>query len=131
MRKLKLLLAALALLAGGTTYAVDYKVDQRFTSIAELDGKLFAVVDETSEKAMGIGITGHGSGWDMYFGTYAEAYTSNACYYKIEPAQGEGVNGCYYLRTYKKMARCIQHGMLANLAISIHRQERVATLPLV
>lgn len=86
---------------GGATYADEYEVDQRFTSIAELDGKLFAVVDETSEKAMGIGITGHGSGWDMYFGTYAEAYTSNACYYKIEPAQGEGVNDCYYLRTYK------------------------------
>ena len=86
---------------GLSVNAADYKIDQRFATIDDLDGKYFAVVDESSSTAMGIGITGHGNGWDMYFGTYAEAYASNACYYKLEAAQGDGVEGCYYLRTYK------------------------------
>jgi hypothetical protein len=49
---------------------------------------------------MGIGVTGHNNGWDMYFGTYNEAYASNACFYKIEAAEGDGVGGYYYLRSY-------------------------------
>jgi len=82
------------------TSAADMVVGQRFTSIEDLDGKFFAVVSETSAKAMGIGIPNHGSGWDMYFGTYNEAYASNACYYKISAAQGDGVGGYYYLQAY-------------------------------
>lgn len=102
MRKLKLFFAALALLVGGSNsvWAADKVVGERFTSLQNLNGKLFAVVDETSSKAMGIGVAGHNNGWDMYFGTYNEAFASNACYYKIEQAQGEGVSNYYYLRTY-------------------------------
>ena len=76
--------------------AADYRIDQRFTSIADLDGKLFAVLDESSTTAMGFGIPNHGSAWDMYFGTYNEAYTSNACFLKTEAAS----DGYYYLHTY-------------------------------
>jgi len=101
MKKLKLMVVAFMAMAGLSVHADEYLVGQRFTSIAELDGNVFAVVDETSEKAMAIGVPNHGNGWDMYFGTYAEACTSNACYYKIEPARGDGVDGCYYLRALK------------------------------
>lgn len=101
MRKLKLLLVAFLAMCGLCANAADIKVDQRFSTIPDLDGKLFAIVNETNNVAMGIGISGHGNGWDMYFGTYAEAFGSNACFYKIEAAKGEGVTGYYYLRTYK------------------------------
>jgi len=101
MKKLKLLFVVFMAMAGLSVHADEYLVGQRFTSIAELDGKIFAVVDEASGKAMSIGVSGHGNGWDMYFGTYAEASTSNACFYKIEPARGDGVDGCYYLRALK------------------------------
>ena len=105
MRLITKLWATLLLLcvAGVANAATEYVVDQKFTSIAALDGQQFAIVDETPETptAMGIGISGHGSGWDMYFGTFTEAYNSNACFYKLEAAQGEGLDGYYYLRTYK------------------------------
>jgi len=89
--------------AGVANAATEYEVDQKFTTIAELDGKSFAIVDETptTPTAMGIGISGHGQGWDMYFGTITEAYNSNTCFYKLEAVTTEGLEGNYYLRTYK------------------------------
>lgn len=99
MKKQKLLLLALMATCGLSVNAADYKVDQRFATIDDLNGKFFAVVDETSEKAMAIGDPSR-NGWDMYFTDYAAAYTSNACYYKIEAAQGDGVGGYYYLQAY-------------------------------
>lgn len=105
MRLITKLWATLLLLcvAGVANAATKYVVDQKFTSVAALEGQQFAIVDETPETptAMGIGISGHGNGWDMYFGTITEAYSSNACFYKLEAAQGEGLDGYYYLRTYK------------------------------
>ena len=101
MRKLKLLLVAYMAMLGLSVNAADYKVDQKFTSVAELDGKFFAILNEDAGKAIGFGVSGHGSGWDMYFGTYAEAYTSNACYFKISAAEGDGLGGKYYLQVYK------------------------------
>ena len=105
MRLITKLWATLLLLcvAGVANAATEYEVDQRFTSISDLDGKSFAIVDETptTPTAMGIGITGHGQGWDMYFGTITEAYNSNACFYKLEAVTTEGLEGYYYLRTYK------------------------------
>ncbi|MBR0048554.1 MAG: DUF5013 domain-containing protein [Prevotella sp.] len=101
MKKLKLLMVAFMAMVGLGANAADYKVDQRFSTIDELDGKLFAVVNETAETAIGFGVPNHGNEWDMYFGTYAEAYTSNACYFKISAAQGDGLDGYYYLQAYK------------------------------
>ena len=105
MRLITKLWATLLLLcvAGVASAATEYEVDQRFTSISDLDGKSFAIVDETptTPTAMGIGITGHGQGWDMYFGTITEAFNSNACFYKLEAVTTEGLEGYYYLRTYK------------------------------
>ena len=80
MRKLKLLMLVFMATCGLSVNAADKVVGERFTKIADLDGKLFAVVDESTSTAMGFGISGHGSSWDMYFGTYNEAYESNACY---------------------------------------------------
>ena len=88
-------------IAGVANAATEYEIDQKFTSIAALEGKMFAIADETSSKALGIGVAGHANGWDSYFGTYTEVYASNACYYKIEAAQGDDVSGYYYLRTFK------------------------------
>ena len=87
--------------AGVANAATEYEIDQKFTSIAELDGVLFGIADETSATALGIGVAGHANGWDSYFGTYTEAYTSNACYYKLEAVQTEGLTDYYYLRTFK------------------------------
>ena len=105
MRLITKLWATLLLLcvAGVANAATEYEVDQKFTTIAELDGKSFAIVDETptTPTAMGIGISGHGNGWDMYFGTITEAYNSNTCFYKLEAVTTEGLEGNYYLRTYK------------------------------
>ena len=105
MRLITKLWATLLLLcvAGVANAAKEYEVDQKFSTIAELDGKSFAIVDisPATPTAMGIGIPNHGNGWDMYFGTITEAYNSNACFYKLEAAQGEGLDGYYYLRTYK------------------------------
>ena len=89
---------------GATAWAAnEYEVDEKFTTIDALDGQRFAIVDETPDTptGMGIGVSGHGSGWDMYFGTITEAYNSNACYYQLEAVQTEGLEGYYYLRTYK------------------------------
>ena len=97
----KWILTFALLCIAGVINATEYELDQKFTSLAELDGKSFAIVNETASTAMGIGIPNHGNGWDMYFGSYAEAYASNACFYKIEAAQGEGLESYYYLRTYK------------------------------
>ena len=44
MKKLKLLLLALMATCGLSVNATDYKVDQRFTTIDDLNGKFFAVV---------------------------------------------------------------------------------------
>ncbi len=96
MRKLKLLMVAFMAMCGLSVNAADMVVGQKFTSIEELDGKLFAVVDESTSTAMGFGIPNHGNSWDMYFGTYNEAYASNACYLKIEAAS----EGYCYLHTY-------------------------------
>lgn len=96
MKKLKLLFAAFMATCGLSVNAADKVVGDRFTSIEDLDGKLFAVVDESTSTAMGFGIPGHGNVWDMYFGTYNEAYASNACYLKIETAS----DGYCYLHTY-------------------------------
>lgn len=81
---------------GLSVNAANKVVGERFTTIGDLDGKLFAVVDESSSTAMGFGIPDHGNGWDMYFGTYNQAYESNACYLKMEAAS----DGEYYLHTY-------------------------------
>ena len=83
-------------MCGLSVNAADMVIGQRFTSIEDLDGKLFAVVDESASTAMGFGIPNHGNSWDMYFGTYNEAYASNACYLKIEAAS----EGYCYLHTY-------------------------------
>jgi hypothetical protein len=96
MKKLKLLLLALMATCGLSLNAANKVVGDRFTSLEDLDGKLFAVVDETSSIAMGFGVSGHGNSWDMYFGTYNEVYNSNACYLKIETAS----DGYCYLHTY-------------------------------
>ena len=92
-------------IVGGTKVyaATEYEIDQKFTSISDLEGQAFAIVDASlaTPTAMGIGVSGHGGGWDMYFGTITETYNSNACFYQLEAAKGEGLEGYYYLRTYK------------------------------
>ena len=102
----KMLLSLLCVvIVGGTKVyaATEYEIDQKFTSISDLEGQAFAIVDASlaTPTAMGIGVSGHGGGWDMYFGTITETYNSNACFYQLEAAKGEGLEGYYYLRTYK------------------------------
>ena len=89
-------MVAFLAMIGSSAYAVDYIIDQRFTSVAELDGKLFTVVNETESKAFCFP-----GAQDLAYSSYADAMGSNSYFFKLEAAQGEGVEGYYYLRTYK------------------------------
>ena len=54
MRLITKLWATLLLLcvAGVASAATEYEVDQKFTSVAALEGQLFAIVNETDGKAI-------------------------------------------------------------------------------
>ena len=96
MRKLKLLMVAFWAMLGSSAYAAEYEIDQKFTSIAELDGKLFSIVNEDEAKAFCFP-----SNQDLAYSSYSDAMSAKSYFFKLETAQGEGVEGCYYLRTYQ------------------------------
>ena len=100
MRKTKLLLVAFLAMLGSSVSAVEYEIDERLTSIEDLEGKLFAILNEDEEKAFCFGLEGKAD-QDMQYVSFSDAFTSSkACYLKLEHAQGEGVTDYYYLRTY-------------------------------
>ena len=70
MRKFTKLFLTFALLciAGVANAATEYEIDQKFTSIAELDGQSFAIVNEAEGKAVF-----NPQNQDLAFGTYSEA----------------------------------------------------------
>ena len=73
---------ALALLIGGTTTAsasYEIQLGTKYTSVASLSGKVFAIADETAGKAF-YGPTG-GYGHEVGFGVYSTAFTNDVNYY--------------------------------------------------
>ena len=95
MRKLKLLLLAFMATLGLSVNAAVYVIDETFTSLDGLDETLFSIVNESEGKAFCFP-----TNQDMAYQSYADAVNANSYYFKLEPAQGEGVEGYYYLRTY-------------------------------
>ena len=90
MRKTKLLLVAFLAMLGSSVSAAEYEIDEKLTSVAALDGKLFAIVDETDLKAF---CFGYGeNGWDMFYKAYndGDAQSAKACYFKLSAASGDG-----------------------------------------
>ncbi len=71
----------------------SYGIDQRFTSIADLSGQSFAIVNESEGKAI-YGTTAQNLGYDTYQNAYQS--TNSAYYFKLE----DGPDGSYLLRAY-------------------------------
>lgn len=101
MRKTKLLLVAFMAMVGLSSYALDYVVDQTFTSIDDLinNGTLFSIVNTDDEKGL---CFGNPTEQNMYYDTYTNMVENQLSYtFKLEHAQGDGVESYYYLRPYK------------------------------
>ena len=61
---------------GSSVSAAEYEIDEKLTSVAALDGKLFAIVDETDLKAF---CFGYGeNGWDMFYKAYNDGDAQSA-----------------------------------------------------
>lgn len=83
MKKL-LLSCALLLGMGGVSSAAEYEIDQKFTSVADLDGKLFMIVNETDGKAIY-----NVDNQNLKYDTYANAVTGTAYMWKINAVAGQ------------------------------------------
>ncbi len=88
-------------IVGGTKVyaATEYEIDQKFTSVSELDGQLVAIVNETDAKAI-YNINNQNLAYD----TYANAVAGTAYLWKIHSLAGEAdsvVQSCYALEAVK------------------------------
>ena len=98
MKKL-LLLGIMLLGMGGVIFAADYEIDQKFTSIAALEGKRFIIVNETESKAI-YDVKDQNLAYD----SYAKAVTGTAYQWVLESLADnadESVRDCYTLRLVK------------------------------
>ena len=68
----KYLLTLLLLGIASVVNASEYEIDQKFTSVASLDGQLFAIVNETDEKAI-YNIDNQNLAYDSYSSAVAGA----------------------------------------------------------
>ena len=85
----KLMLVLLWCIVGTTGAYADFVLDEKITSIDDLAGMKFAIVDEASGKA--IYCKGDAENWRMVFGSYADAFASSnkAIQFRIQ-AEGNG-----------------------------------------
>ena len=84
----KLLLSCMMLLGlGGSSYAVEYEIDTKFTSVGEIGSTLFMIVNE-SEKSAFYNVNAQNLAYD----TYATAVTGNAYLWKLSSLAGAGVD---------------------------------------
>ena len=81
MRLITKLWATLLLLcvAGVTNAATEYEIDQRFTSVAALDGQKFVIVNETDNKAIY-----NSDAQNLKIGSFEEAMAGASCEYVLE-----------------------------------------------
>lgn len=90
--KLFLALAMIFVAANASAALKEYEVDTRYTTIKDLEGKAFYIVNETDGKAL-YGTNNQNLGYDVYG---AATNTSNSGYtWKIEAS---AVDGCYRFR---------------------------------
>lgn len=87
-------------MVGLSSFAKEFVVDQKFTTVGALDGVLFFIVDETDQNAFCFGYGDNG--WDMFYKSYrtGDAQTAKACQFKLSAASGDGADGYYYLQAY-------------------------------
>ena len=71
--------------AGVVNAATEYEIDQKFTSVAALDGQLFAIVNETDAKAIY-----NKDNQNLAYDTYTNATAGAAYLWKIHSLAGEG-----------------------------------------
>ena len=69
---------------GGTICAAEYEIDQKFTSVAALDGQLFMIVNETEGKAIY-----NVDNQNLKYDTYANAVTGTAYMWKLNAVAGQ------------------------------------------
>ena len=71
--------------AGVANAATEYEVDQKFTSVAALDGQLFAIVNETDAKAIY-----NKDAQNLAYDAYTNAVAGAAYLWKLHSLAGEG-----------------------------------------
>lgn len=101
---------------GGVISAADYEVDQKFTSVAELEGKRFVIVNETESKAI-YDVNNQNLAYD----TYAKAVTGTAYSWVLESLADnadESVKDCYTLRLVKPDGT--NHSFWGNSAVYLN-----------
>ena len=111
MRKFTKSLMALVLLIGGTTTAnASLQPGTKYTSVDQLSGKVFAIVDEAAGKAF-YGPTG-GYGHEVGFDVYATAFTNdvNFYYFKLVDIPAEKIAEKPELAGYTLIRACKADG---------------------
>ena len=95
-------LSLLCIFVAGVTNvnaATEYEIDQRFTSVASLDGQLFAIVNETDEMALY-----NKDAQNLAYDTYTNAVAGAAYLWKLHSLAGEAdsvVQSCYSVEAVK------------------------------
>ena len=118
MRLITKLWATLLLLcvAGVASAATEYEVDQKFTSVAALEGQLFAIVNETDGKAIY-----NKDAQNLAYDTYANAIAGTAYLYKLHSLAEESdanVQNAYAIEVVKADGSSI--GLWGNPAIYLN-----------
>ena len=72
--------------AGVANAATEYEIDQKFTSVASLDGQLFVIFNETDAKAIY-----NKDAQNLAYDTYTNAVAGAAYLWKLHSLAGEGV----------------------------------------
>lgn len=101
---------------GSSTYAAVYVIDQKFTSVSDLDGKLFSIVNETDGKAI-YNSGAQNLGYDPY-GTAVTGTSYQWVLESLDDAADEAVHGCYALKVVKSDGANV--GLWGNDAIYLN-----------
>lgn len=106
MRKFTKSLMALVLLIGGTTTAnASLQPGTRYTSVDQLSGKVFAIVNEADGKAF------YGSGeQNVAFDAYATAFTNDVYYFKLVDIPADKLSEDPELAGYTLIRACNADG---------------------
>ncbi len=92
MKKLLLLgMMLLGIVGGISDVSAAMTIGTKLTSVAQLEGKKFAIINEVDGKA----IFNSMDGYDMGYDVYATAFTKRGFLFQLESA---GIENCYFLR---------------------------------
>lgn len=104
MKKILLMMFALLVVGGAKVYA-GLVPGNEFTSVAALDGKVFAIVNKTEGKA--ICNKKAGNDYDLQYLPYAEAFSADVTAYlfkieQIDDSEDANADGKYLIRSVKE-----------------------------